>query len=103
MGIEIERKFLVQNDGWRALATGKLYRQGYIAASPDCTVRVRIAGDQGYLTIKGATSGISRPEYEYGIPLEEAAQLLGYSLPAAFDRKNALSDRRSRGLILGGG
>jgi adenylate cyclase len=76
MGIEIERKFLVRNDNWRALATGKLYRQGYIAASPDCTVRVRIAGDQGYLTIKGATSGISRAEYEYGIPLEEAAQLL---------------------------
>ena len=76
MGIEIERKFLVRNDDWRALALGQRYRQGYIAASLDCTVRVRIAGDQGYLTIKGATTGISRAEYEYGIPLEDAAQLL---------------------------
>jgi len=76
MGTEIERKFLVQNDNWRALGQGKLYRQGYLTTSPDCTVRVRIAGDQGYLTIKGATTGISRAEYEYGIPLEDAAQLL---------------------------
>jgi len=76
MGTEIERKFLVQNDNWRALGQGKLYRQGYLTTNPDCTVRVRIAGDQGYLTIKGATTGISRAEYEYGIPLEDAAQLL---------------------------
>lgn len=76
MGIEIERKFLVQSAGWRGRAEGKLYRQGYLTSRPDCTVRVRIAGDQGYLTIKGATTGISRAEYEYGIPLEDAAQLL---------------------------
>jgi len=76
MGTEIERKFLVKNDNWRALGQGKPYRQGYLTTSPDCTVRVRIAGDQGYLTIKGATTGISRAEYEYGIPLEDAAQLL---------------------------
>ena len=76
MGTEIERKFLVQNDNWRALGQGKLYRQGYLTTNPDCTVRVRIAGDQGYLTIKGATTGISRAESEYGIPLEDAAQLL---------------------------
>ena len=76
MGTDIERKFLVQNDNWRALGQGKLYRQGYLTTNPDCTVRVRIAGDQGYLTIKGATTGISRAEYEYGIPLEDAAQLL---------------------------
>jgi len=76
MGIEIERKFLVRNDNWRALAQGMPYRQGYIMANPDCTVRVRIAGNQGYLTIKGATTGISRAEYEYDIPLEDAAQLL---------------------------
>ncbi|MBW4467939.1 MAG: CYTH domain-containing protein [Pegethrix bostrychoides GSE-TBD4-15B] len=76
MGIEIERKFLVQNEGWRGLAEGILYRQGYLASRPGCTVRVRVAGNQGYLTIKGSTAGISRAEYEYGIPLEDAAQLL---------------------------
>ncbi|WP_316430898.1 CYTH domain-containing protein [Leptolyngbya sp. NK1-12] len=76
MATEIERKFLVQGQEWRQLATGVVYRQGYLAASPECTVRVRVAGDQGYLTIKGATQGISRAEYEYAIPLKDATELL---------------------------
>lgn len=74
--IEIERKFLVVSDQWRALATGTLYRQGYIPTLDDRTVRVRIAGQQGYLTIKGKTQGIARSEFEYQIPVEDAAQLL---------------------------
>lgn len=76
MGTEIERKFLVQGEGWRSLAQGVVYRQGYITASPDRTVRVRIAGDQGYLTLKGASHGISRSEYEYAIPLQDATEML---------------------------
>ncbi|MBW4419213.1 MAG: CYTH domain-containing protein [Myxacorys californica WJT36-NPBG1] len=74
--MEIERKFLVSNDDWRTLATGTLYRQGYIPTTDQRTVRVRIAGQQGFLTIKGKTQGISRSEFEYEIPLEDAAQLL---------------------------
>lgn len=76
MATEIERKFLVRGDEWRQLATGVIYRQGYIASSKDCTVRVRVAGNQGYLTIKGDTQGISRAEYEYAIPLIDATELL---------------------------
>lgn len=74
--MEIERKFLVVSDQWRTLATGTLYRQGYIPTPDQRTVRVRIAGQQGYLTIKGKTQGIARSEFEYEIPVEDAAQLL---------------------------
>lgn len=74
---EIERKFLVIADGWRSHAVGKPYRQGYIpTAEPGKTVRVRIAGDQGYLTIKGPTQGLSRAEFEYAIPLSDAQEML---------------------------
>jgi adenylate cyclase len=76
MGTEIERKFLVHGTRWRDLAAGVLYRQGYISTAPERTVRVRIAGDQGYLTIKGKTQGIARSEFEYAIPVEDAAQML---------------------------
>ena len=73
---EIERKFLVKGDGWRELGKGKLYRQGYIARTQDRTVRVRVAGDKGILTIKYRGEGIARSEFEYEIPLDEAQALL---------------------------
>ena len=75
MGIEIERKFLVTGDRWRSLAEGKLYRQGYLARGK-ATVRVRIVGEQGYLTIKGKSDGIRRLECEYEIPIEDAQTML---------------------------
>jgi len=76
MGIEIERKFLVSDDSWRENAMGILFRQGYLSAEADRTVRVRLEGDIGKLTIKGKTEGISRSEYEYEIPQQEAVELL---------------------------
>jgi adenylate cyclase len=76
MGIEIERKFLVRDDAWRRCAAGKDYRQGYLTVDPERTVRVRIAGEKGFLTIKGKTEGLARSEFEYPIPLAEAAFLL---------------------------
>lgn len=76
MAIEIERKFLVVGDGWRNLAVGVAYRQGYLVSGNGLSVRVRIAGETGYLTIKGATSGISRSEFEYPIPLSDASEML---------------------------
>jgi len=76
MGTEIERKFLVVGDEWRRLGTGSAYWQGYLVSEPGRVVRVRIAGEQGFLTIKGATTGISRPEFEYPIPVEDARELL---------------------------
>uniref|UniRef100_A0A832M316 CYTH domain-containing protein n=1 Tax=Oscillatoriales cyanobacterium SpSt-402 TaxID=2282168 RepID=A0A832M316_9CYAN len=76
MGIEIERKFLVAGDGWRALGKGVAYRQGYITSSKEKTVRVRIVGEQGFLTIKGTTQGIARSEFEYAIPIQDAQEML---------------------------
>ena len=77
MAIEIERKFLVINDNWRSLAQGKVYRQGYITTTNKMTtVRVRIIGNDAYLTIKSKTEGISRNEFEYPIPLEDGKIML---------------------------
>ena len=76
MGKEIERKFLVKGDSWRAQAHGKRYRQGYLSTVKERTVRARVAGDQGFLTIKGITVGASRSEYEYEIPLADANEML---------------------------
>ena len=76
MPTEIERKFLVRGDRWRALGSGTAYRQGYLSTEIDRTVRVRTIADRGYLTIKGRSVGAARPEYEYEIPLEEANEML---------------------------
>jgi CYTH domain-containing protein len=76
MGIEIERKFLVIGDEWRNISVPELYSQAYLSTTPEQTTRVRIAGNKAYLTIKGKTTGISRKEFEYEIPLEEAKEIL---------------------------
>ncbi|PNU18585.1 adenylate cyclase [Geothermobacter hydrogeniphilus] len=76
MALEIERKFLLRNDTWKVGAEGVAYRQGYLSLDPQRTVRVRIAGDRAFLTIKGATRGCARSEYEYPIPLQQARQML---------------------------
>lgn len=76
MGTEIERKFLVKGDGWRGLGVGEVYRQGYLSTKPEATVRVRLVGDRGFLTIKGKSTLISRLEYEYAIPVTDAIALL---------------------------
>jgi adenylate cyclase len=77
MSIEIERKFLVEGDGWKSAAgAGLVCRQGYLVSDKQKTVRVRILGDHGFLAVKGATSGISRMEFEYEIDRPDAAYLL---------------------------
>ena len=76
MGVEIERKFLPRGDGWRELSKGTPYRQGYLCTGSGLTVRVRIAGEKGFLTIKGPGSGTTRAEFEYQIPTEDAAEML---------------------------
>jgi adenylate cyclase len=75
MGVEIERKFLVQGDGWKSGA-GVRYRQGYLNRDKNRTVRVRIAGDAAFLTVKGVSLGATRAEFEYAIPLTDAEGLL---------------------------
>ena len=78
MGIEIERKFLVNHEQWEKLVkpAGEFYRQGYLLTDPQKTVRVRQTSDNGFLTIKGISVGATRAEYEYEIPFEEAKELL---------------------------
>ena len=76
MAIEIERKFLVTSDAWRPGAVGVLFRQGYLCVEPERTVRVRLEGEIGKLTIKGKTEGIRRAEYEYSIRSDEASEML---------------------------
>jgi CYTH domain-containing protein len=78
MKMEIERKFLVTGDRWRTVAEDGLpCEQGYICSGPDqVTVRVRRMGNKGFLTLKGASQGISRPEMEYEIPLADAVYML---------------------------
>lgn len=76
MGTEIERKFLVVGDAWRAGATGTLFRQGYLSTHKERTVRVRREGEHAKLTIKGVTVGARRAEYEYPIPVADADDLL---------------------------
>ncbi|MCX6957424.1 MAG: CYTH domain-containing protein [Verrucomicrobiae bacterium] len=75
MPIEIERKFLVTSDAWRLGATGEAYCQGYLSQYPNPTVRVRMEGKKAFLTIKGKTNEIARPEFEYEIPFDEAQEL----------------------------
>ena len=77
MGIEIERKFLVAGEGWKNFAgEGSVCKQGYLAADETKTVRVRVIGEKAYLTIKGSTEGITRPEFEYEIDRRDAVDML---------------------------
>ncbi len=76
MYIEIEKKFLILNESWRKDATSVPFCQGYIYSQDGCFVRVRTAGQKAFLTIKGSKHGISRPEFEYSIPLSDAEELL---------------------------
>jgi len=76
MSVEIEKKFLVK-DNWQEFVDlnecEKSYiSQGYLSTNPNKTIRVRVRNDKGYLTIKGKQTGLSRPEYEYEIPLMDA-------------------------------
>jgi adenylate cyclase len=75
MAIEIERKFLVSRTDFITGLTGTQFQQGYLSHGT-ATVRVRIAGEQAFLTIKGKTLGISRCEYEYAIPKADAGNML---------------------------
>ena len=75
MGHEIEKKFLIKNENWRSFAKGKRYCQGYLSTEKGRTVRVRIVGEQGFLTVKGPSDGETRLEFEYEIPVSEAGEL----------------------------
>ena len=75
MGVEIERKFAVKKS-WQPKDEGEVIAQGYLTKDTDKTVRVRLKGGRGFLTIKGKTENLMRQEFEYEIPVADAEKLL---------------------------
>jgi adenylate cyclase len=78
MGVEIERKFLVDHEKWRQVVKppGTHYRQGYLLDDDHRTIRIRVTDKQGFITFKGPTIGITRKEYEYKISVDDGNELL---------------------------
>ncbi len=94
MGKEIERKFLVSDPGAAIAAAGASVRivQGYLSANPDATVRVRLKGEQGFITVKSRNVGAERGEWEYEIPAADARELLSLSVTPIIDKTRYLID-----------
>lgn len=92
MALEIERKFLVNGDFKREAYHSTRVTQGYLSSVPERTVRVRVKGDKGYITVKGKgnASGASRYEWEKEIPLDEATALLQLCEPGIIDKTRYL-------------
>lgn len=91
MAVEIEYKYLVKNDNYKAMATSKVrIRQGYLNREPERTVRVRTKGERGFLTVKGKNSGASRLEFEYEIPKADAEEMLTLCMPPILDKTRYL-------------
>ena len=88
MGVEIERKFLVDHEKWSLVnkPQGTYLKQGYILNDVHKIIRVRIAGQQAYITLKGAASGITRSEFEYSIPVKDAVELLDQFAGACIEK-----------------
>jgi len=77
VAIEIERKFLLRSEAWRALARSRvLMRQGYLSSNNHSSIRVRIAGDDAWLNLKAKRSTRTRLEFEYPIPRDDADEIL---------------------------
>ena len=77
MGTEIERKYLLKNEEWKSDVTSKTrIKQGYLNSKKERTVRIRVRGEKGYLTIKGKNISATRQEFEYAIPISDAESML---------------------------
>ncbi|HEY5604213.1 MAG TPA: CYTH domain-containing protein [Gammaproteobacteria bacterium] len=77
MATEIERKFLVLNDDWRTLAARqKAVKQGYFAGGGKASIRIRLAGESANINIKSAALDVTRKEYEFAVPYEDAREML---------------------------
>ena len=92
MALEIEKKFLVTGDFLKESTKATRITQGYLSSVPERTVRVRIKGDKGYITVKGigSASGASRYEWEKEIPVAEVEQLLAICEPGVIDKTRYL-------------
>ena len=92
MALEIEKKFLVTGDFMKESTKATRITQGYLSSVPERTVRVRIKGDKGYITVKGigSASGATRFEWEKEIPVPEVEQLLAICEPGVIDKTRHL-------------
>jgi adenylate cyclase len=86
MPVEIERKFLVTSDAWKLAGQPQRMVQGYLSREPGRTVRVRRAGDQAFLTIKGPLTGITRTEVEISLSLNDAEALFPLCHPTLIEK-----------------
>lgn len=86
MGIEIERKFLVSGEVWRSMGQSTPLVQGYLAGSDQATVRVRIAGNTAFLTVKGRVKNLTRQEFEYEIPVADAQAMMDLCYPRVVEK-----------------
>lgn len=90
MALEIERKFLLRDDSWRDGSPGTRMAQGYLSKEPGRSVRIRLAGESAWITIKSAARGISRDEFEYSIPPDDASALLALCHPVIIEKTRHL-------------
>ena len=97
MAKEIERKFLVKGDFKPLVTKETRITQGYLSSVPERTVRVRIKGDKGFITIKGigSASGASRYEWEKEIPVTEVNELLKICEPGVIDKTRFIVPEKS--------
>jgi CYTH domain-containing protein len=87
MAKEIERRFRLKHDGWRGLAEGEWLKQGYLSVEPERTVRVRVKGQQAWLTLKSNISAVSRHEFEYEIPMADAETIVAAMCPMVVEKR----------------
>lgn len=89
MAQEIERKFLVANEAWKVhVKSSARLQQGYLSTNAKATVRIRIFDDaHAVLTLKGKAVGLSRPEFEYNVPLEDAREMMELSEPNIVEKR----------------
>lgn len=80
MAVEIERKFLVNTEKWEPVGEGTRMTQAYLSVFPSPTVRIRIAGEKAFLTIKGPSKTLVRPEFEYEVPVTDANEILNLAV-----------------------
>lgn len=99
MGREIERKYLVKNDGWKKMSLLKKLNieQGYLHKAKGITVRVRVTDDTAYLAIKGPPKNITREEYEYEIPRIDGVGLMKLCTPPLVKKtRHVLRDEKNQ-------
>ena len=86
-GIEIERRFLLKNDAWKAVAGAPcLMSQGYLSVEKERIIRLRIIGNRAWLTLKGYISDVSRSESEYEIPVADAQTMMDTMCPFRLEK-----------------